>query len=139
MYDDGTQVVLTANEDSGYPFNSWTGCDTPAGKTCTVMVNANRSVSAVFDACMFEARVMETAAYSTSIQSAYDNAGAGETVQGRSTVIAEDLMIDANKSVAIAGGYNCDYSAITGSTTVNGDMTVTDGVITIQNGTLEVQ
>ncbi len=45
----GTNVTLTANEASGYDFSSWTNCPSASGNTCTVNINANRTVTANFD------------------------------------------------------------------------------------------
>ncbi|MBF0567303.1 MAG: hypothetical protein HQK95_00405 [Nitrospirae bacterium] len=47
-YTSGTSVTLTATPDSGSSFLSWTGCDSTNGSQCTVVVSANRSVSAAF-------------------------------------------------------------------------------------------
>ncbi len=52
-YQPGTTVVLTANPDADSVFQSWEGCDampgwTPSNKTCTVTINANRTVRPAF-------------------------------------------------------------------------------------------
>jgi hypothetical protein len=47
-YDTGTVVTLTAAPDTGSTFTIWTGCDSVAGATCTVTINASRSVTATF-------------------------------------------------------------------------------------------
>jgi alpha-tubulin suppressor-like RCC1 family protein len=49
MYNDGTVVVLTATEDIGYSFNDWTGCDSPSGSTCIMIMDADKNVTANFD------------------------------------------------------------------------------------------
>jgi len=46
----GTNVQLTANANSGYTFQSWSGCDSASGNTCNVTMNGNRSVTANFSA-----------------------------------------------------------------------------------------
>lgn len=48
-YPQGTSVVLSANAQSGSAFSSWTGCPTPAGNTCSVLLNAPITVTATFD------------------------------------------------------------------------------------------
>src|SRR5207237_711037 len=48
-YDSGTVVTLTAAPATGSTFGSWTGCDTVSGSTCTVTMNASRSVTATFN------------------------------------------------------------------------------------------
>jgi len=43
-----TTVRLTATPSLGSLFNGWTGCDSPNGASCTVVMGANKSVSADF-------------------------------------------------------------------------------------------
>jgi alpha-tubulin suppressor-like RCC1 family protein len=43
-----TAVTLTATPDLLSIFTGWTGCDASSGNTCTVLVGANRAVSAGF-------------------------------------------------------------------------------------------
>jgi|GEM_PF-1763337 len=47
-FDHGTSVVLTATPNAGHLFDSWTGCDSTSGNTCTVNVNGAESVAATF-------------------------------------------------------------------------------------------
>ena len=48
-YDSGTSVTLTASAASGSTFGGWSGCDTPSGTTCTVTMNAAKSITAIFN------------------------------------------------------------------------------------------
>ena len=47
-YDWGTVATLTATPDLLSVFTGWTGCDTMSGATCTVTMDAARSVTASF-------------------------------------------------------------------------------------------
>jgi len=47
-YEVGTVVTLTATPAIGSDFTGWTGCDSVSGATCTVTMNAARSVTATF-------------------------------------------------------------------------------------------
>ena len=47
-YDSGTGVTLTATPGFGSLFAGWSGCDAVSGTTCTVTMNAARSVTANF-------------------------------------------------------------------------------------------
>jgi hypothetical protein len=49
-YVHGAPVTLTASAGSGSVPAGWTGCDSVSGNTCTVTMNANRSVTATFSA-----------------------------------------------------------------------------------------
>lgn len=75
--------------------------------------------------------------YYSSIQEAYDAAGTEETIQCQDSEYSEILSFDLDKSVYIEGGYDCAYSIITGTTTVLGDMMITDGSVLIED--FEVQ
>lgn len=45
-YDSGTSVTLTATANSGYTFKEWGGCDNPSRNTCTMTMNADKTVTA---------------------------------------------------------------------------------------------
>ena len=44
----GTEILLTAIADRGSAFSGWSGCDSVNGNVCTVLMNANTSVTARF-------------------------------------------------------------------------------------------
>ncbi len=46
----GAIVTLTAAAGHGSVFDSWTGCDSPSGATCTMTMNAAKTVTANFTA-----------------------------------------------------------------------------------------
>jgi hypothetical protein len=48
LFPGDTSVTLTATPRLGSIFTGWEGCDVAAGRTCTVIVNAERSVTAHF-------------------------------------------------------------------------------------------
>src|SRR5437667_200003 len=52
-YGSGTLVTLTASASGGSTFGGWSGCDGVSGLTCTVTMNASRSVTATFNAPRF--------------------------------------------------------------------------------------
>ncbi len=59
-YDSGTVVTLTAAPATGSNFTSWSGCDAVSGATCTVTMNAARSVTATFAVQRFTLTVQKT-------------------------------------------------------------------------------
>jgi Divergent InlB B-repeat domain len=59
-YQVGTVVTLTAAPATGSNFTSWTGCDSVSGATCTVTMNAARSVTATFTLQTFPLRVTKS-------------------------------------------------------------------------------
>jgi bacillopeptidase F len=77
--------------------------------------------------------------YYPGIQLAYDNTVNNDIIQSRESVLNEDLLFDENNAVTYEAGYNCSFTLINGQTTVNGDMIVSNGIITIQSGTIVLQ
>jgi hypothetical protein len=132
VYDNGTIVVLTATENNGYFFDVWTNCDSPSNNICTETMDANDSITANFQPCYQPVRIEGTTpVYYLTIQSAYDAAIEGDTIQTRTVAFSDDLNTNRNISITLQGGYNCSYSAVTGNTVFNGTMTISDGVVTI--------
>lgn len=86
-----------------------------------------------------EVRIVSPLAYYSisQLQAAYNNAGNGATIQSKMVTYTGDLTIEQNKTVTITGGYDCGYSTITGKTTVNGNMTISNGILTIGNFILQ--
>jgi len=59
-YEVGTVVTLTATPATGSNFTSWSGCDTVSGTTCTITMNAARSVTATFTLQTFPLTVQKS-------------------------------------------------------------------------------
>ena len=138
LYANGTQVTLNAIEDKGYPFIDWTGCEIPNGSICTVTIDADKNVTANFDTCQYPVRVIGlNINYYSSLQSAYDAASDGDTIQSQDMSFTENLALDINKTITFTGGFNCDYSAVTGITSLNGNLDVTDGTVIMENYNLQ--
>ncbi len=76
-YNYGNNVPLTATPNTGYTFNNWTNCDSPAGNQCTMTTNSDKTVTANFT--------------STSIQYTLAISKSGE---GSVTVVSSPSGID---------------------------------------------
>ena len=50
QYDDGEQVTLTANADSGYDFDNWSGDASGSNTSITVTMNSDKNITANFSA-----------------------------------------------------------------------------------------
>ena len=81
--------------------------------------------------------------YIYELQSAYNDAGSGDTIQSKVATYTGFFTANDNKSIDFEGGYtganNCGFSATTGETTVSGNVTISSGTVQILNGTLTVQ
>ena len=87
----------------------------------------------------FPARIEGTTNEYDFLQDAYDNAASMDTIQIQATIFVENLLIDMIKSVYLNAGYDCSYSNNILISTINGNVTITDGTLTIQSGMLVVQ
>jgi hypothetical protein len=75
------------------------------------------------------------------LQTAYNDAGTGETIQIKTASYTGDLFIDDinDKSVTFASGYDCAYTNNTDVTTIIGNVNISKGKVTVQSGTLIIQ
>jgi subtilisin family serine protease len=98
-------------------------------------------VGDVCDVCPLSPAARIASMYYASLQNAYDASLSGDIIQSQATVFTEDLFIDDinNKSVTLKAGYDCSYSGNAGVTTIIGNITVSDGTLIIQSGTLNMQ
>lgn len=83
-------------------------------------------------------RIEPTALPYVTLQEAYDESSDSDTIQSRNLIIDENLDFDLPKTVTLEGGYECDYSTITGETTINGDVEISDGLLIIDTGTFVI-
>ncbi len=82
-------------------------------------------------------RIAGTSSYFWTIQSAVNAAVDGDTILSQATGFIEDIYLNRNISLALVGGYDCDYVDNLGVTTVNGSMIFNDGMLSIENIVLE--
>ena len=61
--------------------------------------------------------------YYSSIQSAYNAASTGQTIQVQEDTFTENLTFNRAVNVTIAGGYSSDWSTSTGTTSIAGNVT----------------
>jgi parallel beta-helix repeat protein len=91
--------------------------------------------------CNLPVRILRvTPVYYSTLQAAYDDPETvnGDTIQSQAVTLIENPNFDLNKSVTIQGGYDCKYNnPPTGKTTLNGNMTIGNGQLTIENFILE--
>ncbi|HDZ02228.1 MAG TPA: choice-of-anchor D domain-containing protein, partial [Nitrospirae bacterium] len=78
-----------------------------------------------------------TPVYYSTLQAAYNAAIDGDIIQSQAVIFTEDLNINRSISVTFEGGYDCDYTAVSGNTTINGTMTISAGTVTIGNFVLD--
>ena len=74
-----------------------------------------------------------TPIYFSTLQSAYDAANDGQSIQSRNETFTENININRNIAFTLTGGFNCDYSEITNTTTIIGNVNISNGKVTIEN------
>ncbi len=71
--------------------------------------------------------------YYSTLQEAYNAASDSDIIEVQEAVFIESLNMNRNISVTIEGGYDEAYSVINGVTTLNGNITISDGSATIRD------
>ncbi len=138
-FSSNTEVTLTATPaDADIIFVGWSGdADCYDG---AVIMDIDKTCTATFDSCMFLVKRTGTGtAYSVSLQDSHSGASDLDIFHTQESLLTEDVDFNLPISVTIEGGYNCDYTQITGTTTISGNMTVSDGTVTILEGTVRLQ
>jgi hypothetical protein len=67
-----------------------------------------------------------------NIQDAYNNAQAGDVIQAKNVTSTENQTFVAAKAVSFKGGYDSGFASNSGFTTINGNMTIIGGTVTIE-------
>lgn len=121
---EGTSLTLTASPAAGSGFESWTGCDSPAGATCTMSMSADKTATANFD--------VPPQAYTASADSVTPNAATlAGTVNGGSG--ATNYQFDYGTDPSLAGASS---TTAAGAPSPNDtDQAVSQGVSGLTPGT----
>jgi hypothetical protein len=81
--------------------------------------------------------------YYSFVQHAINAAGSGNVFKLKAAQFNETLLATANASYTVRGGYDSSHSSITGTTQLNGSLTVQAGTLTVENldvaGTMTVE
>jgi len=129
----GTAVTLTALPTAGSQFTGWTGGGCGGTNDCALIMNADTTVIATFDSCSnLPVRLIRGGTpvnYYSSLQTAYNDAMSGDVIQSQAALFIESFNAgDINsKTVTIEGGYDCNFTAVTGKTALKGQMTISKG------------
>jgi hypothetical protein len=91
-------------------------------------VSADQSVLA---ALVSPIRILESSICYGSLQSAYGATNAGWTLQSQESIPAGDLLVDRDLSLKLSGGYDSSFTAQSGMTKVQGNLTIRNGTVNI--------
>lgn len=73
----------------------------------------------------------------SSLQTAYDAAGDGDTIKSQAIDFAGDLNLNRNITITLDGGYDCGFTGNPGFTVLHGDINDNDGTATVGNFILD--
>jgi len=109
LYDSGTTVTITAMPDSRSTFAGWTGCDTTSAATCTVTMNAARTVTATFDLKTFALTVAKSGigAGNGRVSSSPQGIDCGANCSGTYTIDTV-VTLTASPALLFSGWTGCD-------------------------------
>jgi len=107
-YDVGTTVALTATPNARSTFRAWTGCETVSGLTCTVTVNAARTVTAAFDLKQFPLTVTKDGLGASAGTVTADPPGQGCGSGCSRYTIDTVVTLTASPSTFFSGWTGCD-------------------------------
>ncbi len=74
-----------------------------------------------------------------TLQEAFDAAVEGSIIQVQTGIFTENISMNNPVSRTLQGGFSCDYNNVNGTTVINGNLTINDGKLTIDYGTIELQ
>ncbi len=132
----GSIVTLTAAPDSGSTFSGWRGACSGLGN-CTVTINAETTVSAVFTTTAIgnPGPVKMYNQFFSLFQDAYNGLleGSTATISANSLNIFENLVFNRNVAVTLKGGYDSSFGTSSGQTVIRGTLIITSGSVVLEN------
>jgi subtilase family serine protease len=137
-YNNFKYVTLTAPSTvGGNSFGSWTGCDSASANTCSVTLNANRTVMAIYmtptASPVIRVEGSTTVGSYSTIQSAFNATVSHDIVEMHAMTFNESPNFHFNFPVLLKGGYDSSFSSQVGVTTIHGTLTIGAGTLTVEN------
>lgn len=128
----GTQVSLHPEQSPYSLFTGWTNGVCSGTVDCLLTLNADTSVTAVFDYdAAHQVQVSgNPSGYYTSIQAAYNAVADNTTIKLWATDYNESLTCNRPVLVILEGGYDSGYTTIVGNIVMNSPLTISNGKIT---------
>jgi List-Bact-rpt repeat protein len=129
-----TTISLQANPAEYSLFSGWSGACIGNGD-CTLIMNADKAVTATFDKDAEHAVRIDTPAitYFATLIDAYLPAPSPAVIKAWGTDFTGDVTFGANKAIKICGGYNSGYTANTGKTVLRGVVRIRNGSVRVEN------
>src|SRR5437667_5749015 len=129
-YGSGTLVTVSASASGGSTFGGWSGCDGVSGLTCTVTMNASRSVTATFNVQGFTLTVSKGGTGTGTVTSSDGGISCGPTCATTSAAYGSGTLVTLTASASggspLGRGSGFDrVSGLTCTVTMNASRSVT--------------
>jgi hypothetical protein len=131
-FDGGTAVTLTATADSNSVLSGWSEASCPGSGDCQVTMDSNKTVTGTFVLKPVRITTPSPSYYST-LGGAYAQASDGNILQSREYTFNEDLDLNSNISLTLEGGYDVNYGANSGYTSLHGTLKISNGTLVLEN------
>jgi hypothetical protein len=139
----GGSVVCSLSPADGFYLESLT--DNLADVTSSVSnnsytfsnVTSDHAISATFGSYPVKKTPGSSSSYYFTIHSAYDASSGGDLIQAQAGDLTENLLFDLDIAVTLSGGYQSDFSAQSGFTTIHGSLTINSGTLIVENLIIE--
>lgn len=135
-FDAGSLLTAHAIPAEYSLFSGWLNSACLGTGDCLITLNADTSLTAGFQRDV-EHRVIIGTNYYPSVQAAYDAAGTGAVLKLWGVQFDENLLFGRSIGITLLGGFNDSYTLVTGETTINGTVTISNGMVILDRITIK--
>jgi hypothetical protein len=124
-------VGLKATSDNNSLFSLWTGACNGTNDNCSVTMDSNKAVTAIFinvaPACINGPNPR----YFNRLQTAFNEATNNSIVLARIYDFNEDLALNKGIGITLKGGYDTNYAVTSEFSSLTGTLTIVSGAMTV--------
>ena len=128
-YPYGTSVTLTATPEAGYTFGGWsmfTGC---SSNPCVLNMTSPAIANVTF---LLDPKARTGGTAFGTLKAAYAAVTGNGIIEAKAVTFTENLTLDQGTYFTLKGGYADDYLSRSGYTTLDGNLTIGSGGLTVE-------